>query len=109
MRSYWRQDDSYRDTLLADVRDQYIDNVDELTPERLHNQIEFEEVLDSINSEIGQRTMDLEYLSFMTSWKKRITWIMYQDMYASKVVRKAVVNSSKCCNTADIIDYDSDE
>ena len=33
---------------------------------------------------------------------------MYQDMYASKVVRKAVVNSSKCCNTADIIDYDMD-
>ena len=33
---------------------------------------------------------------------------MYQDMYAIKVVRKAVVNSSKCCNTADIIDYDMD-
>ena len=45
------------------MRDQYIDNVDELTPERLHNQIEFEEVLDSINSEIGQLTMDLEYVT----------------------------------------------
>ena len=49
------------------MRDQYIDNVDELTLERLHNQIEFEEVLDSINSEIGQLTMDLEYFPSMIS------------------------------------------
>ena len=50
--------------------DQYIDNVDELTLKRLHNQIEFEEVLDSTNSEIGQLTMDLEYVTFMTSGMK---------------------------------------
>ena len=56
--------------MLPLVRDQYIDNVDELTLERLHNQIEFEEVLDSINSEIGQLTMDLEYFTFMTSGMK---------------------------------------
>ena len=56
--------------MLPLVRDQYIDNVDELTLERLHNQIEFEEVLDSTNSEIGQLTMDLEYVTFMTSGMK---------------------------------------
>ena len=53
--------------MLPLVRDQYIDNDDELTLERLHNQIEFEEVLDSTNSEIGQLIMDLEYVTFMTS------------------------------------------
>ena len=57
----------YLHAMLPVTGDQHMDNVDELTLERLHNQIEFEEVLDSINSEIGQRTMDLEYLSFMTS------------------------------------------
>ena len=60
----------YLHAMLPLVRDQYIDNVDELTLERLHNQIEFEEVLDSINSEIGQLTMDLEYFTFMTSGMK---------------------------------------
>ena len=49
------------------MRGLYNDNVDELTIEMLHDQIKVEKVLDSINSEIGQRTMDLEYLSFMTS------------------------------------------
>ena len=60
----------YLHAVLPLVRDQYIDNVDELTLERLHNQIEFEEVLDSINSEIGQLTMDLEYFTFTTSGMK---------------------------------------
>ena len=49
------------------MRGLYNDNVNKLTIEMLHNQIKFEEVLDSINSEIGQRIMDLEYLSFITS------------------------------------------
>ena len=56
--------------MLPLVRDQYIDNVDELTLDRLHNQIEFEEVLDSTDSEIGQLTMDLKYFTFMTSGMK---------------------------------------
>ena len=86
--------------MLPLVRDQYIDNVDELTLERLHNQIEFEEVLDSINSEIGQLTMDLEYVTFMTSGMKWITRIMYQDMYAIKIVRNAVVNTSQVFNSS---------
>jgi len=57
----------------------------------------------------AQRTdLDTDYYAFMKSCKKRITWIMYQDMCAIIVVRNAVLETSTVCPSASINDCDLD-
>lgn len=53
-----------------------------------------------------KRTLDEEYQAFMTQCKRRIEWIMYQDMCAIKVVRNAVMETSSVCQTEKITDCD---
>lgn len=53
-----------------------------------------------------KRTLDEEYQAYMTQCKRRIEWIMYQDMCAIKVVRNALMETSSVCQTASIIDCD---
>merc|ERR1719310_934570 len=52
--------------------------------------------------------LDKEYYAFMKACKKRITWIMYQDMCAIIVVRNAVLETSTVCPSASIDDCDVD-
>jgi len=52
--------------------------------------------------------LDTGYYSFMHECKKRITWIMYQDMCAIIVVRNAVLETSTVCPSASIDDCDVD-
>jgi hypothetical protein len=52
--------------------------------------------------------LDRQYYHFMGLCKKRIQWIMYQDMCAIKVVRNAVLLNSTTCPTDSIIDCDLD-
>jgi len=57
----------------------------------------------------GQKEqLDKDYYSFMKACKKRITWIMYQDMCAIIVVRNAVLETSTVCPSASIDDCDVD-
>jgi len=57
----------------------------------------------------AQKTeLDSEYYAFMKACKKRITWIMYQDMCAIIVVRNAVLETSTVCPSASINDCDVD-
>jgi len=57
----------------------------------------------------GQKEdLDKDYYAFMKACKKRITWIMYQDMCAIIVVRNAVLESSTVCPSASIDDCDVD-
>jgi len=58
------------------------------------------------NKEQEKRTLDDAYQAFMTQCKRRIEWIMFQDMCAIKVVRNAVMENSTSCPTADIVDCD---
>jgi len=48
--------------------------------------------------------LNKQYDGKMYACKKQITWIMYQDMCAIKVVRNAVLVNSSDCNTKDIVD-----
>jgi hypothetical protein len=52
--------------------------------------------------------LDRNYYAFMKACKKRITWIMYQDMCAIIVVRNAVLETSTVCPSASIDDCDVD-
>jgi len=52
--------------------------------------------------------LDRDYYAFMKACKKRITWIMYQDMCAIVVVRNAVLETSTVCPSASIDDCDVD-
>lgn len=52
--------------------------------------------------------LETAYNSFMHECKKRITWIMYQDMCAIIVVRNAVLETSTVCPSASIDDCDVD-
>merc|ERR1719329_1231386 len=55
----------------------------------------------------GQKEdLDKDYYAFMHACKKRITWIMYQDMCAIIVVRNAVLETSTVCPSASIDDCD---
>lgn len=57
----------------------------------------------------GQKEeLDKDYYAFMKACKKRITWIMYQDMCAIIVVRNAVLETSTVCPSASIDDCDVD-
>jgi len=57
----------------------------------------------------GQKEeLDKDYFAFMKACKKRITWIMYQDMCAIIVVRNAVLETSTVCPSASIDDCDVD-
>ena len=58
--------------------------------------------------EIQKEELDKDYYAFMKACKKRITWIMYQDMCAIIVVRNAVLESSTVCPSASIDDCDVD-
>jgi len=55
-----------------------------------------------------KQDLDRDYYSFMHSCKKRIAWIMYQDMCAIIVVRNAVLETSTVCPSASIDDCDVD-
>jgi len=52
--------------------------------------------------------LDKAYYEEMENCKKRITWIMYQDMCALIVVRNAVLADSSTCPAASINDCDVD-
>jgi len=52
--------------------------------------------------------LNKQYYTYMRKCKKRIQWIMYQDMCAIKVVRNAVLENSTVCPSADIQDCDLD-
>merc|ERR1719343_740826 len=52
--------------------------------------------------------LDKQYYKYMRACKKRIEWIMYQDMCAIKVVRNAVLENSTVCPPAEIQDCDMD-
>jgi len=56
--------------------------------------------------EVEKRTLDEEYQAYMKQCKRRIEWIMYQDMCAIKVVRNAVMETSTVCPAANIVDCD---
>jgi len=58
--------------------------------------------------EAQKEDLDKDYYSFMKACKKRITWIMYQDMCAIIVVRNAVLETSTVCPSASIDDCDVD-
>jgi len=55
---------------------------------------------------VEKRTLDEEYQAYMKQCKKRIEWIMYQDMCSIKVVRNALMESSTDCPTSSITDCD---
>jgi len=55
-----------------------------------------------------KRKLDQQYYRYMRACKKRIQWIMYQDMCAIKVVRNAVLENSTTCPSATILDCDLD-
>jgi hypothetical protein len=52
--------------------------------------------------------LNKQYFRYMMQCKKRIQWIMYQDMCAIKVVRNAVLVNSTKCQTDTIMDCDLD-
>lgn len=52
--------------------------------------------------------LDKQYYTYMAACKKRIQWIMYQDMCAIKIVRNAVMENSTVCPSAEIQDCDMD-
>jgi len=57
----------------------------------------------------GQKEeLDKAYYAEMKNCKKRIQWILYQDMCALVVVRNAVLESSTVCPSASISDCDVD-
>jgi len=60
------------------------------------------------SKEQQKEELDKDYYAFMKACKKRITWIMYQDMCAIIVVRNAVLESSTVCPSASIDDCDVD-
>jgi hypothetical protein len=53
-----------------------------------------------------KKTLDEEYVAYMKQCKRRIEWIMYQDMCAIKVVRNAIMETSTVCPTSAIVDCD---
>lgn len=53
-----------------------------------------------------KKTLDEEYQAYMKQCKRRIEWIMYQDMCAIRVVRDAVMETSSICPTSKITDCD---
>jgi len=55
-----------------------------------------------------KRDLDQDYYDFQRACKKRIMWIMYQDMCALIVVRNAVLETSTVCPTMSITDCDVD-
>jgi len=120
---------------------EYKDKVDELTMDMMKNQIEFEELKFSLNSQIRllvtakarfiqllaearsnlaadrtelkakysqKKNLNKQYYSYMSACKKRIQWIMYQDMCAIKVVRNAVLENSTKCPSETIQDCELD-
>jgi len=54
------------------------------------------------------RTLDIQYQEYMHKCHKTITWILYQDMCAIKVVRNAVLETATSCPTDEITDCDVD-
>jgi len=52
--------------------------------------------------------LDKQYYAYMAQCKKRIQWIMYQDMCAIKIVRNAVMENSTVCPTEKIQDCEMD-
>jgi len=52
--------------------------------------------------------LNRQYYRYMMQCKKRIQWIMYQDMCAIKVVRNAVLENSTDCSPEKIQDCDLD-
>merc|ERR1719181_1719398 len=63
---------------------------------------------EKIEKEAQKSDLDRDYYAFMKACKKRITWIMYQDMCAIIVVRNAVLETSTVCPSASIDDCDVD-
>jgi len=62
-----------------------------------------------IKEKQGQmRNLDKQYHEYMTKCHKTISWIMYQDMCAIKVVRNAVLATATECQTDEIQDCDVD-
>jgi hypothetical protein len=55
-----------------------------------------------------KRSLDHQISAWSLQCKKRINWIMYQDMCAIKVVRNAVLENSTKCPSATIQDCDLD-
>lgn len=54
------------------------------------------------------RVLDIQYQEYMAKCHKTISWIMYQDMCAIKVVRNAVLEGASSCPTDEIQDCDVD-
>jgi len=52
--------------------------------------------------------LDRQYYAYMKKCKKRIQWIMYQDMCAIKIVRNAVMENSTVCPSDKIQDCSMD-
>jgi hypothetical protein len=63
---------------------------------------------EKMEKEAQKADLDRDYYAFMKACKKRITWIMYQDMCAIIVVRNAVLETSTVCPSASIDDCDLD-
>jgi len=56
-----------------------------------------------------EREIDQQYFKYMMACKKRITWILGQDMCAIVTVRNAVLENSTTCPSAGIVDCDMDD
>jgi len=55
-----------------------------------------------------KKVLNTQYCDYMAMCKKRIQWIMYQDMCAIKTVRNAVLENSTRCPADQIADCDLD-
>merc|ERR1719443_1085491 len=84
---------------------EFKDKVDELTMVMMKNEYEFNELKMNLNNQLSLLAKSkarfnqllAEARSNMAAGKKRIEWIMYQDMCAIKVVRNAVLENSTVC------------
>jgi len=56
----------------------------------------------------NMRVLDRQYRRYMKKCQRRISWILYQDMCAIKVVRNAVLATATSCPTDEIQDCDVD-
>lgn len=61
------------------------------------------------NKELQKVDLERDYTRYMQDCKKRIMWIMYQDMCAVIVVRNSLLQSSTVCPTPSINDCDVDD
>jgi len=56
-----------------------------------------------------ERELDQQYFKYMAACKKRISWILGQDMCAIITVRNAVLENSTTCPSEGIVDCDMDD